>query len=94
MISGWTSRVVLTLERNRPGDVCWDWMICQRSFSAGEKVLNSDGRPLSRINELEMVNGYVLANVWFDDNVYKIDPVSGDVVDTFNFQELYPKVCR
>ncbi len=40
-----------------------------------------------------MVKGYVFANVWFDEHLYKIDPVTGQVVDTYNFAELYPKVC-
>lgn len=53
--------------------------------------MHKDGRPLNRINELEMIKGYVFANVWFDDNVYKIDPNTGTVVDTYNFAELYPK---
>lgn len=56
------------------------------------QVKLENGRPLSRLNELEMVKGYVFANVWFDDNLYKIDPVTGAVVDSYNFSELYPKV--
>ncbi|CAN0355958.1 unnamed protein product, partial [Laminaria digitata] len=56
------------------------------------QVLRHDGRPLMRINELEMVKGFVFANVWFDDHLYKIDPDTGVVVDTYSFSELYPKV--
>lgn len=51
-----------------------------------------DGKPLKRLNELEMVKGYVLANVWFDNHLYKIDPETGKVVDVINFTELYPRV--
>lgn len=40
-----------------------------------------------------MVKGYVFANVWFDDHLYKIDPVTGQVVESYDFTELYPKVC-
>ncbi|CAM9916872.1 unnamed protein product, partial [Ectocarpus fasciculatus] len=50
-----------------------------------------DGRPLKKLNELEVVKGYVFANVWFDDNLYKIDPATGEVVDYYNLSELYPK---
>ncbi|CAM9458333.1 unnamed protein product [Scytosiphon promiscuus] len=50
-----------------------------------------DGRPLKKLNELEMVKGYVFANVWFDEHLYKIDPNTGTVVDVYNFSELYPK---
>lgn len=56
------------------------------------QVLLENGQPLKRINELEMVKGYVFANVWFDEHLYKIDPATGGVVDSYNFSELYPKV--
>lgn len=56
------------------------------------QVRLQDGRPLKKLNELEMVKGYVFANVWFDDRLYKIDPATGAVVDVYNFSELYPKV--
>lgn len=62
------------------------WRVCVQAK-------HGDGRLLKRINELEFVNGYIFANVWFDDNLYKIDPVTGEVVDTYNLTELYPKVC-
>jgi glutamine cyclotransferase len=38
------------------------------------------GEPVERLNELECVDGYVLANVWTTDAVAVIDPGSGDVV--------------
>jgi glutamine cyclotransferase len=31
------------------------------------------------LNELEWVNGFVLANVWFKDVIYKIDPSTSQV---------------
>lgn len=57
------------------------------------QVTLESGKPLKRINELEMVQGYVFANVWFDEHLYKIDPATGKVVDSYDFAELYPKVC-
>lgn len=56
------------------------------------QVMTEDGRSLGKINELEFIKGYVFANVWFDDHLYKIDPATGQVVDTYNFVELYPPV--
>lgn len=41
-----------------------------------------------------MVKGFVFANVWFDDRIYKINPATGDVVDFYSFEELYPKVFK
>lgn len=34
----------------------------------------------------------MFANVWFDENLYKIDPATGEVVDAYSLSELYPKV--
>ncbi|CAB1114939.1 unnamed protein product [Ectocarpus sp. CCAP 1310/34] len=58
------------------------------------EVKLKDGRPLKKLNELEVVKGYVFANVWFDDNLYKIDPATGEVVDAYSFSELYPKALQ
>ena len=38
-----------------------------------------NGRPLDQINELECVDGQVLANVWFSTDIVRIDPATGEV---------------
>jgi len=38
-----------------------------------------DGRPVTRINELEYVEGVIWANVWMTDDILRIDPDSGAV---------------
>jgi len=38
-----------------------------------------EGKPLEDINELECVGHAVYANVWMDDNIYRIDPSTGRV---------------
>ncbi|CAM9387344.1 unnamed protein product [Pylaiella littoralis] len=70
----------------------WDPVTMKETRRVEVKLEN--GRPLARLNELEMVKGYVFANVWFDDNLYKIDPITGTVVDSYNFSELYPKALK
>lgn len=47
------------------------------------------GRPLSRINEIEWVRGYVLANIWMTDVAVRIDPVSGKVVAVIDLSGLH-----
>ncbi len=37
------------------------------------------GRPLRRLNELEFVRGELLANIWHQDAIVRIDPASGVV---------------
>ena len=38
-----------------------------------------EGKPLEDINELECVGDAVYANVWMDDNIYRINPSTGRV---------------
>ena len=48
-----------------------------------------DGRtPIDRLNELEFVNGEVLANVWTTDRVVRIDPKTGRVLGWIDFAGL------
>jgi len=39
-----------------------------------------DKGPVSRINELEWIDGFIWANVWLTNRIIKIDPESGHVV--------------
>jgi len=53
-------------------------------------VYNQYG-PVASINELELIKGYVYANVWQQDVIIKIDPASGKVVGTVNLADLRGK---
>lgn len=46
------------------------------------------GKPVPYLNELEWVNGYILANIWRDDRIVKIDPKSGEVLKNYDLSEL------
>ena len=48
------------------------------------------GAPLYKLNELEYVDGDVLANVYESNWVLRIDPVTGDVREVLDFAGLYP----
>lgn len=56
-----------TLRWRRPGDFS---EVRQLQVHAGR-------RPLERLNELEWVDGWLLANVWLTDSVVAIDPRNG-----------------
>jgi len=45
----------------------------------GRVTVQDDGRKVERLNELEFVHGFVLANVWLTDRIAIIDPGSGNV---------------
>jgi glutamine cyclotransferase len=47
------------------------------------------GAPLYKLNELEYVNGEVLANVYQSNWVLRIDPATGDVRESIDFSDLY-----
>jgi glutaminyl-peptide cyclotransferase len=57
---------------------------------------SSNTVPLKFLNELEVVpgGGFVLANVWYDDRVVKIDLSSGMVVAAYDFRTLRPQRRR
>lgn len=44
-----------------------------------EVSVTLNGQPLGQLNELEVVNGLILANVWKTDFIVIIDPSSGEV---------------
>ncbi|RYY41341.1 MAG: glutaminyl-peptide cyclotransferase [Chitinophagaceae bacterium] len=50
--------------------------------------VTENGNPVSNINELEWVNGYVYANVWGKDDLLKIDPASGQVKGRLDLSQL------
>ena len=50
-----------------------------------------NGAPLYQLNELEYVNGEVLANVYRSNWVMRIDPSTGTVREAIDFGDLYPE---
>jgi glutamine cyclotransferase len=50
--------------------------------------VTSSGAPVNNLNELEWVNGFILANVWETNTIVRIDPESGKVVETVDLAYL------
>jgi len=46
-------------------------------------------RLLPDLNELEYVDGFIYANVWYRDIVVKIEPITGEVVGVIDFSDLW-----
>lgn len=44
--------------------------------------------PVQRLNELEYINGYVWANIWYDNRLVQIDLDSGQVVGSVDLSDL------
>lgn len=50
-----------------------------------------DSRPVKHLNELEMVNGNIFANVWLTDQLVIISPQTGQVIGVVNLTGLLKK---
>lgn len=60
-----------------------------RTFKVKRKVtVTVQGEPLKLLNELEWVDGKVLANVWMTNFAVRIDPASGKVVGVIDLSRL------
>jgi len=51
------------------------------------KVTSGDA-PVTKLNELEYAQGFIWANIWYDDRIVKIDPKTGKVVGELNLALL------
>lgn len=56
--------------------------------------VTAEGKPLESLNELEMVDGELYANVWGTDIIARIDPQSGKVVGWIDLSNLLPPEKR
>lgn len=54
-------------------------------------TVTADGQPVANLNELEYVNGEILANVWLTDRIARIDPRSGRVRGWIDVSALHAK---
>src|SRR5215203_1582091 len=54
----------------------------------GQISVQAAGRPIRSLNELEFINGAVLANVWQTDRIAIIDPSTGNVCSWLDFTGL------
>jgi glutamine cyclotransferase len=57
------------------------------------KVTLND-QPLDELNELEVINGEIWANVWRTDFIVQIDPTNGRVRSYLDLSELLPHGSR
>lgn len=63
------------------------------SFAVEREIaVTINGRPVRDINELEVIDGLVYANVWFTNLIIAIDPESGSVVRIIDLRPLVEQV--
>lgn len=56
--------------------------------------VRSGGSRIRHLNELEFVNGEILANVWYKDYIVRISPASGEVTGYIDLSRLWPQSQR
>lgn len=57
-------------------------------------TVTAEGKPIDALNELEVVDGELFANVWGTDVIARIDPASGRVVGWVDLTNLLPREKR
>jgi len=66
-----------------------------RTYAEVRRVTVRDaGRPVNRLNELEFVRGEVFANVWYTDEICRIDPATGRVTGWIDLAGILPAAQR
>jgi glutaminyl-peptide cyclotransferase len=78
----WMSDGTARLTRRDPGSF----------VSLGDVEVRRDGDPIENLNELECVDGRVLANIWKSDEIVVIDPESGTVGATIDAASLVAEI--
>ena len=56
--------------------------------------VTADGRPVDELNELEWVDGEILANIWQTDRIARIDPKTGRVTAWIDLAGILPDSQR
>jgi glutamine cyclotransferase len=51
-------------------------------------------RSISQLNELEYVDGEIWSNIWHDDRIARISPITGEVLGWIDLADLYPRSAR
>ena len=67
------------------------WIVFRdpQTFEITRRIsVTDEGEPVTRLNELEWVNGQIFANVWQTDLIARIDPSTGEVVAWIDLGEL------
>lgn len=76
------------------GTATLTWRNPKNFASMGQIKVTRNGVPLSNLNELEWIRGYVWANVWQTDEIVVIDPDNGKVVAQLDLAGLLKPADR
>jgi glutamine cyclotransferase len=67
----------------------------RETFAVTREIeVRHDGAPVTKLNELEYIDGEIWANIWYDDRIVRIAPDDGAVLGFVDLATLYPKSAR
>lgn len=55
-------------------------------------TVTDQGKAVSKLNELEFANGFIWANIWYQDRILQIDPATGTVVGEIDLSSVKQKL--
>lgn len=65
------------------------------NFKLQKKVnVVEGGYPIPKVNELELIDGYIYANQWTEPWIYKINPSTGEVVAKSNIENIWNQTTQ
>ncbi|PTR00923.1 glutamine cyclotransferase [Mucilaginibacter yixingensis] len=71
------------------------WFLNPETYAAtGFIDVYDDKGPVNQINELEMIDGKLWANIYQTDTIIVIDPKTGAVLQSIDLSKLYPQAQR
>lgn len=56
--------------------------------------VTADGIAVDQLNELEVVEGEIYANIWHTNTIARIDPATGKITGWIDFGKLYPEAGK
>lgn len=63
--------------------------IFDRNFNKISEIsVTKNGVPVTKINELEYINGSIFANIWLTNDIIEIDAKTGEIKNCWNFDFL------
>ncbi len=66
-----------------------------QTFAVTREIeVRAAGAPVTRLNELEYIDGEIWANIWYDDRIARISPADGNVLGFVDLATLYPASAR
>lgn len=74
------------------GSASLQWLSPTNMKLSHKVEVRENGKPVDKLNELECVGDYVVANVWQSDDIVFINAKSGNVVSRINLAALKPAV--